>query len=449
MIPFSLIVSRTPLVVWTTSPLVPLLFPWPSTASVSGVARGSRSIRFGPFASRPTLWPPPPSLVCALYPVVRVLYGRLLDRITQMVVQDIDPTRTQAARQRQLQRRVQQGIQEQQEQQPRGDQQDRLQQLRIRLQARQQQQLQPQRPQQQQQQMPAGHAAGRRFHFQFGELFGFEIDHFVFFRNPPAPRDPVPAPAAAVVEDAVNGGAERAVDQPADQQQQPHLDGPIEEPERDPEDVVPADQEPQQEQQQPPPEPQQQQQAEPGEGQEPVPPPPERDEDALGAVAERAIRVTGASIGRLIGGALLMPSIARMMGSVLLHISHVVPLMRTIIAPLPPPLPFLPLQPSGPIGTLIRLIRGARPNAVLVDHGHPHGWLSGNGLGAALLRGLLSTSQEWSTSDPVWYVSFFRGVHPSIFTYHVLFTPLYTRWRNTLGLGIFLVVSYILFFGIL
>jgi len=37
-------------------------------------------------------------------------------------------------------------------------------------------------------------------------------------------------------------------------------------------------------------------------------------------------------------------------------------------------------------------------------------------VGALVLRGLLATSQEWATSDPVW-------------------------WRNTLGLGIFLVVK--------
>lgn len=429
MIPFSLIFSRTRLV-WTTSPLLPLLFPWSSIASVSAVALGSRSIRSGPFASRPTLWPPPPALVCALYPVVRVLYGRLRDRITRMVMQDIIPTPTQAAPQRQeQQRRVQQGIQEQQ---PRGNQQERQQQLRIRLQARvQEQEQQPQRPQQQQQQqqMPAGHAAEHRFHFQFG-LFGFELDHH--FVIPPAPQDPDPA-AAAVVEDAANGDGGRAVDQPVDQQQQLHRDGPVEEPEPDPEAVVPADQEPQQEQQQPPPEPQQEQEpqrqqwAEQGQGQEPVPPPLELDGDAFGAIAERAVRATGASFGRLIGGALLMPSIARMMGSVLLHISYVVPLMRTIIAPLPPPLPLPPpsLPLSGPIGTLLRVIRGARPDVVQVDHGHPRGWLSGKGLGAALLRGLFSTSQEWSTSDPVWCVSFFRGVHPFIFTHYVLFTTIY------------------------
>lgn len=415
MIPFSLIVSRTPLAIWTTSPLVPLLFPWSSTVPVSAVARGSRAVRFGPFASRPTLWPPPPALVCALFPVVRVLYGRLRNRIIRMMVKDIIPTRAQAARQRQQQQRGgQQGIQGQQ---LRGNRQERLQQLRIQLRARQQrqqQQQQPQQPQQQQQQMPVGPGVGARIHFQLGELLGFEIAHFVFDRNPPAvgvPLGPGPGPgiarAAAVVDDAANGGDEGAVDNPADRQQQPHRDGPVQEPEQDPPALAPADQDPEQQQQQLPPEPEQQQRAEPGQGQEPDP--PARDEDDLGAAAARAIRETGASLGRLVGGALLMPSIARIMGSMLLHISHVVPLIRTIIAPLPPPL--LPRPPStspfGPIGALVSIIRGTRADTVQVGyHGDGHGWLSGGGLGAAVLRGLLATSEEWATSDPVWYVSF-------------------------------------------
>jgi hypothetical protein len=353
------------------------------------------------------------------------------------MVQDIVPTRTQAARQRQQQQGgVQQGIREQQ---LRGNRQERLQQLRIQLRARQQrqqqqQQQQPQqpRPQQQQQQMHAGPGAGRRFHFQVGQLFGFEIAHFVFDRNPPAVGEPIApgpgpglgrAPAVAVVDNAANGGDGRAVDNVADQQQQPHRDDLVQEPERDPPALVPADQDPQEQQQQPPPEPQQQQRAEPAQAQEPVP--PAVDEDDLGAVAAHAIRVTGAGLGRVIGGALIMPSIARMMGSMLLHISHVVPLIRTIIAPLPQPM--LPLRaslPSGPISTLVSIIRGGRPDTMQVGyHGGGHGWLGGSSVGALVLRGLLATSQEWATSDPVWYVSF-PCVYLISLSIHVFFTPI-------------------------
>ena len=125
----------------------------------------------------------------------------------------------------------------------------------------------------------------------------------------------------------------------------------------------------------------------------------------LGAVAARAIRLTGMSLGRLIGGALLMPSIARIMGSMLLHISHVVPLVRTIIAPLPPLLLALPAAaPSGPISTLVGLFPGARDLRPDVDSfvGAPQA-----GYGAALFRGFLATS------DPVWYATL-RCVPPLV-----------------------------------
>ena len=442
MIPFSLIISRTPFVIWTTSPLVPLLFPWSSTLPVAAIARASgRSVQFGPFTGRLTLWPPPPALVCALFPVIRVLYSRLRDRIIGMIMHDIFPTWAQAIQQWQQQRGVQQGIPEQQ---PRGNQQERVQHLRIQIRAgqQQQQQQQPQQPrpqqQRQHQQLPAGARAGHRLHFQLGEFFGLEIAQVVFNHLPrDVPIGPLgPGPGAA------NGGDGRAVDNPAEQQQQQHrdADAPVQAPERDPPAQAPADQDPQQQQQQqqqqeqeqqqqqqqqqPPPEPQQPQRAEPGQGgqQEPAPR-PARDDDEFGELAQRAIRVGGASLGRLVGGALLMPSIARVMGSVLLRISHAVPLVRTIIAPLPPPplLRMLPLPPpSGPISALVRLIRGGRADPVQVGYQvDGHGWLSGSGPGAMVLRMLLATSQEWATSDPVWYVLLFpvgvsQLIHPSV-----------------------------------
>lgn len=514
LIPFSLIVSRTPYILWTTSPLVPLLFPWPSTLPVSAVARGGGRVRLG-------LWPPPPALVCALFPVVRVLYRRLRDRLMNMVVQDIAPLDQAARLQLQLQQLQQrhqavQGIQEQQQQQqqPRGNQQERQQHLRIHLQARGQQQQQPQqlRPGQRLQQMPEGPGAGRRFRVQVGELFGFEIAHFIWDRNPPPPGGPFapargPAAIAAGGDNVANGGDGGAVDNPADrqqqqphqdglvqepeggppavapedqdaqqeqlphrdgpaqelegdppalapadqdaqqeqqprrdglveepdlgppalapadqdaqQEQQPHRDGPVQEPERGPPALAPADQDAQQQQQQPAPEPEPQQQqqageAEPGQGQGQEPVPPAQDEEDPGAIAARVIRVTGASFGRIVGGALLMPSIARVMGSVLLRISHVVPLVRTIIAPLPP------LPHSGPISGLFRLIGGAPA----VRHGYVHGWLNGSGLGAVFLRGLFGTSQQWATSDPVWYVLLVSLVYPiSAYIFMFLFTP--------------------------
>lgn len=114
--------------------------------------------------------------------------------------------------------------------------------------------------------------------------------------------------------------------------------------------------------------------------------------------------MTGASLGRLVGGALLMPTIARIMGSMLLHISHAVPLIRTLIAPLPPPLPLPPPPPpTGPIGALVGLIRGTRDAQPDIALRRPFG-ATRVGYGTAVLRGVLATSHEWATSDPVWYV---------------------------------------------
>ena len=331
------------------------------------------------------------------------------------MVQDLVPTRAQIAQRialRRQQRRMEQGVQVDQR---RGNQQDPPQRL------QQQQERQPQQPPppQQQQQEPIPPGAAHRFQLQVGEQFAFEFAHIVLDRNAPAPADapgPAPAgPAVAAGNIAANGGGGAAVDNPADQQQQQQ---PAQA--RRPLPVPPVNQE-RQRQQQPPPEQQQQQQPQPqpqrraepgqgqGQGQEPAPAPPARDANDLGAVAARAIRVTGASLGRLVGGALLMPTIARMMGSMLLHISHVVPLLHTIIAPLPPPLPPPPPppppSPSGPIGALFGLIRGG-----VRDLPQPDVALRGGatvtrvGYGTAVLRGVLATSQEWATSDPVWYV---------------------------------------------
>jgi len=94
MIPFSLIISCMPLVIWTISPLILLLFLWPSTFPISTHGGSSRSARFSLFASCQSLWPPPTVLVCALFPIVCILYGHLHDHIVRRMVQDIVLTRS-------------------------------------------------------------------------------------------------------------------------------------------------------------------------------------------------------------------------------------------------------------------------------------------------------------------------------------------------------------------
>lgn len=61
--------------------------------------------------------------------------------------------------------------------------------------------------------------------------------------------------------------------------------------------------------------------------------------DAAAAAAENTIRVSGTSLGRLIGGALIIPRISSFMGSFLLQMSKHSAILRRLLAvrpPLPP-----------------------------------------------------------------------------------------------------------------
>jgi hypothetical protein len=397
LIPFSLIASRTPLVLWTTSPLVPLLFPWPSTppiAAAAAAAAGRGSLRLARSARSPPLWPPPPALVCALFPIVRKLYMRLRDRVFRAAVQDIlGPGLGRQRREQRRQELLRRGIQPgRQGQRPQG-----------RAQQQQAQQQQQQRPQQQQQPGPLPGGPGHRFEFHVDNQLALEITHFLLGHDAPAADAPGPAPAGPV--NGAAGAEGEPPQQPAREEQQP-----------------PVNQEPQQ--QQPPQEPdrqeegqqaqqgEQQQEAQQGQEQQdqaPAPPPAPAAEDENndeGAVAAHAIRVTGASLGRLIGGALVMPTVARVMGELLLRISHVVPLVRLLIAPRQPSIPLPIPAPVGLWGTwgarlpLLRHFMAAPPRAAVAGGDMWQG--GGGGLGATLLGGFLATSHEWAKSDPVW-----------------------------------------------
>ncbi|KAI0298469.1 hypothetical protein B0F90DRAFT_1818678 [Multifurca ochricompacta] len=348
LIPLTLIASRTSLVLWTTSPLVPLLFPWPSSAPVAHAFRLAQS-------QRPQLWPPPPALVCALFPVIRTLYTRLRARVTNAIVKSTIP--------------------------------------------RPQPQNQEEENREQERQGLGGGAVGaaQAFEFQIHEHFDLEIRTRIRMAavNPPAPL-PAPAPAAA---DAGGAAGAEVADIPEGERAQEELRAP--EGQRQP----PQDQQGQQQEgQEQQPEQQQQPWVEQQQEQQ-VAQLPWGDED-LAAVAARTIRVTGSSLGRLVGGALAMPTISRIMGSFLLRLSHVFPLIRAIIAPRPPR--------TGGGGGLLGLFgaSGGVPAIRLFGaQGEP------TGFGARVLSGLsLITTHEWATSDPVW-------------------------WRNILGLGMFIVVK--------
>jgi hypothetical protein len=418
-IPFSLIASRTSYLLFT-SPLISLLYPWPtSTPIASQVARGSNSAVSLVHPMRQPMWPPSPALVCALFPFVRVLYDRLRARATRALVQDYVPG-PQTAQQQQRQQQQQQR-QEERQRQLRLARQEQLRRGRL------QRQQQPQRQPQDQLELE------QRFQFRVGGEFRVEFTHFINARLPRAAAGaPGPAPAAGPAENVADQQPER----PA-QEEEPHADP-------EPQQQNPLD--PQEQQPEEPPQPPQQAQEQPqevhqggqGEGHQ-----QEQqqgrgvqawDDDDFAAIVAR---VTGAGLGRLIGGALVMPTIARIMGAMLLHLSHVFPLVRIIIAPRP--------RPASPttaaaVGGLVGLWgRSAGPLfGRRGDPGVEGGW-SVTGLGAKILGEFLSTSQEWAASDPVWYAVFCAFGNSLSYLTNGHVTDY--RWRNALGLGIFIVVS--------
>src|SRR5258706_11870112 len=85
--------------------------------------------------------------------------------------------------------------------------------------------------------------------------------------------------------------------------------------------------------------------------------------DEAGAAAQRTIRVTGGSVGRMIGGALIMPRVSSVMGSLLLRLSYHVPLLGRILA-------HRPTRASRPLwGTASSIMRmGAWRDMTVLDH---------------------------------------------------------------------------------
>ncbi|KAG6334545.1 hypothetical protein ID866_4542 [Astraeus odoratus] len=122
------------------------------------------------------------------------------------------------------------------------------------------------------------------------------------------------------------------------------------------------------------------------------------------AAAENTIRVSGTSLGRLIGGALIIPRISSFMGSLLLHLSRYSVILRKTLAARPPLPPGL-MPPAMPRA----LFNGKTWSEMsLLKRISYVGYL---GLTIAW-RGTM----PWTECDPVW-------------------------WRNSLGLGLFVVVS--------
>ncbi|OSC99983.1 hypothetical protein PYCCODRAFT_1394132 [Trametes coccinea BRFM310] len=124
----------------------------------------------------------------------------------------------------------------------------------------------------------------------------------------------------------------------------------------------------------------------------------ENENDAA-ADAERTLHVTTSSLGRFIGGALLIPTISKHMGALLLRLSRHSSLLRAFLAirdrPVPGGLPPARIQlfarPPGSDAGLLRQVAG--------------GLVAG-------LHVLCGGTPTWNAHDPVW-------------------------WRNAVGLGLF------------
>lgn len=122
-------------------------------------------------------------------------------------------------------------------------------------------------------------------------------------------------------------------------------------------------------------------------------------EENAAAVAERTLRVTTSSLGRFIGGALLIPTISARMGSLLFRLSKHSAWLRAFLAirvHTAPPAPTIRLynSPPGSNGGLLKQI------------------------GVGMVAGLhimAGGTPTWNAADPVW-------------------------WRNAVGLGLFVFV---------
>jgi len=112
------------------------------------------------------------------------------------------------------------------------------------------------------------------------------------------------------------------------------------------------------------------------------------------AAAERFQSISSASVGRFVGGALLVPRISSVMGSLLFRLSKRSDLLRKFLAIRPPLKDNLDVFGPSEVATVNDLGRAAK----------------------AAFRVLIGGTRTWAEADPVW-------------------------WRNSVGLGIFIVVK--------
>ena len=155
----------------------------------------------------------------------------------------------------------------------------------------------------------------------------------------------------------------------------------------------------------------------------------DQDPDAAAvAAAEQLIEINASSLGRRVGGALMIPAISSAMGTLLFRLSKHSSLLRQFLGirigmgskkfpPLPPPV----MELFGP--------EGEWEGAGLVKQ-----FVMGCRMGMAALWG---GTRTWAESDPIWWGSlrFLLRSLVDLFISH--------RWRNTVGLGLFIAVRHL------
>lgn len=163
--------------------------------------------------------------------------------------------------------------------------------------------------------------------------------------------------------------------------------------------------------------------------------------------ADQTITIYASPLGRKLAGALLVPMIARHMGNILFHLARkqgvLARYLRYILAIGPRSAPNRSWWDANSLSPSSYASRKVEPGSSLsFGVGHYRWNLDKSGstiLGSDVpwkdvLRALWGGSKAWAEFDPIWYT--ISSLHLACFD-----LTIFSRWRNTLGFGIFVVAK--------
>ena len=158
---------------------------------------------------------------------------------------------------------------------------------------------------------------------------------------------------------------------------------------------------------------------------------------AVAEAAEQLLEINAASLGRRIGGALIIPAISSFMGNLLFRLSKQSSILRSFLG-------IRPHKVSWTDYTLLPWGLHSRLGAIATDKG----WEGMNHFEKAkrglhlFLTAFSNGSRTFVDSDPVWCVFvLFRWLFFGIGDLMSM-AELLCRWRNAVGFGIFIVVCF-------